>query len=57
VKFCGFVAVAPTVTDAVCVPSRSCQAVISYVPGSSPEIVNLPSVLVTEKNGWVKTAT
>ena len=51
-----FVSLAPTVIEAVCVPSFSCQAVISYVPGSRPEIANFPSVLVTEKKGWVKTA-
>ena len=31
------------------------SAVSSYVPGSRPEIVNFPSVFVTEKNGCVKT--
>ena len=47
---------AATVTEAVFVPSFSCHAVISYVPGSRPEIVNFPSVAVAEKNGCVKTA-
>src|SRR5262245_40419892 len=56
-KFDVLVSLAATVTVAVCVPSRSCQAVISYVPGSRPEMVNLPSVPVTLKNGLVNTAT
>src|SRR4029079_2926901 len=55
-KFCVLVSLAPTVIEAVWGPSRSCHGVISEVRGSSPEIVNLPSVPVAEKNGCVKTA-
>src|SRR5262245_20093265 len=53
VTFAG--AAASTVTDCDCVPSCSCHNSRVYVPGGRPLISNVPSSLVTAKNGCATT--